>query len=292
MDQFDAFKAMGEFWARAGTNFLGMPGTPFAQGAGQGVGQGAGPGQAMPTWPGLQPTDFAGLADAQSALAMSWASATALSTTLAETLRGSGTADPTATAVLARIFDPKAWLGGGAEFDGGLSRMAEGPRLADLWTMERKLGALSTAWGGLQRAQAEHNAVMLDGWTRAAGAFAKLVNERTERGEGFRSAREMMSLWIETANTVLLDVQRSEAFLASQRAMLKATTDLRLAQQEIAAATSELYGQPSRVEMDDVHKGLTELRREVRALRRAAAAATKAEAKRSEAASARENADG
>ncbi|MCP6600427.1 hypothetical protein NL513_29020, partial [Klebsiella pneumoniae] len=57
-------------------------------------------------------------------------------------------------------------------------------------------------------------------------------------------------------------------FLTSQRAVLRASTDLRLAQQDIAAFLSEFYGQPTRAELDDVHKSLTELRREVRALRR------------------------
>ena len=109
---------------------------------------------------------------------------------------------------------------------------------------------------------------MLDAWTRAAGTFAQEANARAENGESFASAREMMSRWIETANAVLLEVQRSDKFLASQRAVLRASTDLRLAQQDVAAFLSEFYGQPTRAELDDVHKSLTELRREVRALRR------------------------
>ena len=78
----------------------------------------------------------------------------------------------------------------------------------------------------------------------------------------------MMTRWTETANAVLLEVQRSEPFLASQRVVLKASTDLRLAQQDLSAFLSDFYGQPTRAELDDVHKSLTELRREVRALRR------------------------
>jgi hypothetical protein len=146
--------------------------------------------------------------------------------------------------------------------------MAEGPQLADLWQTERRYGALFAAWAALRRAQAEHQAVMLNAWTRAAGTFAKEANDRAERGEGFSSAREMMTRWTETANAVLLEVQRSEAFLASQRVVLKASTDLRLAQQDLSAFLSDFYGQPTRAELDDVHKSLTELRREVRALRR------------------------
>ncbi len=254
MDQFDAFRAMGEFWTRAGAGFL-------SGGAGQ-----AAPGSGWPVFPA---GDLAGLAAAQATLTEAWTSATALSEILAKSLQGGpGAPDPTAGAVLARIFDPQAWLGGSAEFDAALTRMAEGPQLADLWQTERRYGALFTAWAALRRAQGEHQAVMLDAWTRAAGTFAQEANARAERGENFASARAMMTRWIETANAILLEVQRSEKFLTSQRAVLNASTDLRLAQQDLAAFLSDFYGQPTRAELDDVHRSLTELRREVRALRR------------------------
>jgi polyhydroxyalkanoate synthase subunit PhaE len=267
MDQFDAFKAMGEFWARTGLGFLTPPG----------MGNGAAGWGAFPP-----PADLGGLAEAQQSLTRAWTAATALSQSLASSLRGGVQGgDPTAGAVLARIFDPQAWLGGTAEFDAAVNRIAEGPQLADLWQTERRFGALFTAWTALRHAQARHQAVMLDAWTRAAGTFAREANARAERGESYGSGRDMMQHWIETANGVLLDVQRSDAFLASQRATLKAATDLRLAQQDVANFMSDLYGQPTRTELDDVHRSLTELRREVRTLkkeRRSAARRNKAEA--------------
>jgi hypothetical protein len=50
---------------------------------------------------------------------------------------------------------------------------------------------------------------------------------------------------------------------------MKASSDLRLAQQELAAFYSEMFGYPTRTELDDVHKTVTELRRELRASKRA-----------------------
>ncbi|MCJ2072398.1 poly-beta-hydroxybutyrate polymerase subunit [Methylobacterium sp. J-030] len=254
MDQFDAFRAMGEFWTRAAAGFLapgfGKTAPPFG-------------------WSDFPSADLGGLASAQSKLTEAWTAAANLSQALTKSLQGGPDApDPTAGAVLARIFDPQAWLGGSAEFDAALTRMSEGPQLADLWQTERRYAALFTAWIALRRAQSEHQAVMLDAWTRAAGTFAQEANARAERGESFASAREMMSRWIETANGILLEVQRKDTFLASQRAVLRASTELRLAQQDVAAFLAEFYGQPTRTELDDVHKSLTELRREVRALRR------------------------
>ena len=86
----------------------------------------------------------------------------------------------------------------------------------------------------------------------------------------------MLALWVETANTTLLETQRSEAFLKTQRETLKASTDLRLAQRELAEYYSEMFGYPTRAELDDVHKTVTELRRELRALKRERRAETPA----------------
>jgi class III poly(R)-hydroxyalkanoic acid synthase PhaE subunit len=160
--------------------------------------------------------------------------------------------------------------------DQALQRMAEGPRLADLWDTERKMLNVFNAWTALRQRSLEHNTVMLEAWLKAAGKFAKDLNETTDRKEALGSWRELLALWVETANTALLETQRSDAYLKSQREILKASTDLRLAQQEIAAFYSEMFGYPTRAELDDVHRTVTELRRELRALQRANRDAPKA----------------
>ena len=71
-----------------------------------------------------------------------------------------------------------------------------------------------------------------------------------------------------------LETQRSDAFLKSQRATLKASTDLRLAQRSIAEFYAEMYWLSDAGRLDDVHKSITELRREVRAERRRRASVT------------------
>ena len=177
--------------------------------------------------------------------------------------------DPIVAAMLARILDPRGWTSATNEVDEALQRMAEGPRLADLWNVERQFAEVFNAWIRLRQRSFEHNKVMLDAWTRAAGAFAKRLNARIENGEPpLDSMRAFLTLWGETANEILLETQRTDAFLETQREVLKASTDLRLAQRTVAEFYSEMYGYPTRAELDDVHKSVTELRRELRAFKR------------------------
>jgi class III poly(R)-hydroxyalkanoic acid synthase PhaE subunit len=109
---------------------------------------------------------------------------------------------------------------------------------------------------------------MLQAWMRATRQFSNELNQKADKGETFESWRDVLTIWVETANTVLLETQRTEAYLEAQRQLVSASTELRLAQQEIAEFYSEMFAVPTRTEIDDVHKGLTELRREVRTLRR------------------------
>ena len=196
-----------------------------------------------------------------------WSSASELSTALTKNLQGDQ-ANPHVAEMLAKIFDPRGWFSATNEVDQTLQRMAEGPQLADLWNTERKFIAVFNAWVAMRRQSLEHNKIMLEAWMKAAGAFAKMLNERADKGEALESWREVLALWVETANEVLLETQRSEDFLNTQRDLVRASSDLRLAQQELAEFYSEMFGYPTRTELDDVHRTVTELRRELRAFKR------------------------
>ena len=212
--------------------------------------------------------DLEGMTKASKAFTTLWSSAMEVSQTLARHAQEGKTQNPLITELLGKFLDPKAWFSSMEGMDQALQQLSEGPRLADLWDTERKMLNVFNAWAALRQRSLEHNTIMLEAWLQAAGKLAENLNKR-ERTEALGSWRELLALWVETANTVLLETQRSDAYLKSQREILKTSTDLRLAQQEIAAFYSETFGYPTRAELDDVHRTVTELRRELRALQRA-----------------------
>ena len=185
-------------------------------------------------------------------------------------------ADSTVAATLRRMVDPRVWLGAGDDMEEALQRMAQGPRFADLWDSERRFAGVFGAWMALRRRGLEHQAVVLEGWTTAAGRFAERLGERAaaaaaaggEASPPVLSPRAALDLWIETANRALLEMQRSERYLESQAQLLKASTELRLAQQAVAEHYGRMFGLPTRTELDDVHRTVTELRRALRATQR------------------------
>ena len=84
------------------------------------------------------------------------------------------------------------------------------------------------------------------------------------------SGRVLLELWTTTANGVLLEAQRSEPFLKSQAAMIRAGSELRLAQRGLAERLAAQFDMPTRTEMNDLLRTVTELRRELRKVRRPA----------------------
>jgi hypothetical protein len=78
-------------------------------------------------------------------------------------------------------------------------------------------------------------------------------------------------LWLGVANKELLEMHRSAAFLQIQRDMTRSSTEYRLAEREIAEAFCEVHHIPTRTEMDEMQRLVTELKREVRALKKPAA---------------------
>jgi hypothetical protein len=208
--------------------------------------------------------DSADLAIAgQSAIAL-WSSALETSAALLQQMP-TANVDPTVQATLQKMLDPRAWLAGSGEMEDALGRMSEGPRFADLWDTERRYARVFKAWIALRRCSLAHQSIVLQGWMTATRNFAAQTH-----GKPVPDPKALLPAWIETANQALLDMQRSDPFLHSQSELIKASTELRVAQQELVEFYGERYGFPTRTELDEVHRAVTELRRELRALRRAA----------------------
>src|SRR3954466_6009972 len=264
MNPFEQMQSLADLWGKSGKAFATAQQGLFS-GMADTMAKAAGAGDHA-AFQAFAP-DTQGFEAARQDFSKLWSSASDLSATLTKTLKADQ-ANPLMAEMLAKIFDPRGWFSATNEVDQTLQRMAEGPQLADLWNTERKFMAVFNAWVAMRRHSLEHNKVVLEAWLRAAGDFARTLNERAERGQTLESSREVTALWVETANEVLLETQRSDAFLKTQRDLLKASTDLRLAQQELAEFYSEMFGYPTRTELDDVHKTVTELRRELRAFKR------------------------
>ncbi|MDR3531575.1 MAG: poly(R)-hydroxyalkanoic acid synthase subunit PhaE [Rhodopila sp.] len=268
MNPFDYSKAVTDFWTAQGQALMKaqeQAGKALAEGM-QAVAFGKFP--MMPDMPADLSAGAADLAHASKSVMELWSAATTICGNLATTVPAIAGGNAIVEATFRKMVDPRSWLGGTGEMDDVLGRMAEGPRFADLWEAERRYAGVLQAWMNLRRRGLEHNAVVLQAWLQAGRRFTEQLAARAGADARGLDAKSALALWTETANRQLLETQRSEPFLQTQAAMIRATTELRMAQQELVEHFGKQYGFPTRTELDDVHRTVTELRRELRAMRR------------------------
>ena len=262
---FDHGKAYADVWSLGSKMLLQTQehmGRMFAEGA---------KGSAIGTPPA--PPDPATAGDAEltragQAMAELWSEALSLSGTLAAKLPEGDTADTPAATALRNMLDPQGWLAATTGMEEAVGRLAQGPRLADAFDMERRYARVTQAWLELRRHSLEHQSVVMEAWLQAGKLFSEELAGRTGADGRAPDSKTQLQMWTDTANRVLLEAQRSERFLQTQVAQIRASTELRVAQGDLVEYYGERFGFPTRTELDDVHRTVTELRREMRALKR------------------------
>jgi polyhydroxyalkanoate synthase subunit PhaE len=177
--------------------------------------------------------------------------------------------------IMSRAAEKRAGLGD--ELGDAIERMAQGPKLADVWDIDRKLMNTFVAWTKMRQKLAAYNTNAARPWMRALERYRETPAEG-EKPSPSRNWRDDFSAWSSLANQELIHNQRSEEFLRVQRELLQAGIGFRKSQTELSQTLSGLFGLPSQQDFDELTRQLTELRREVRALaRRSATASTASE---------------
>lgn len=176
---------------------------------------------------------------------------------------GGDDVDATSAEALRRMMDPTQFFGGGFDdVSKALRQLVEGPELADLGTLERQVLKASKEWADFQEAGTAYRTVMTKAWTRAFEKFsASMIESPSISADG---SRAVLDHWLKIANQELILTQRSEEFLETQRRFLRAGIEYRIKQRELIEVWCEIYSIPTRTEVDDLHRTVYGLRRQLR----------------------------
>lgn len=146
-----------------------------------------------------------------------------------------------------------------------LDAIARGPQFADLMMPQQ---GMAQAWReslDYQQAASDMSRVMQEAWTAAYGTYSeKYTLEDLKSG----NVNEALDEWLKAANNALLEAQGSTAFLDAQKRMIRASTEIRARQRDMAEDWSEVWQIPTRTEVDDLTLIVHQLRRELRELKR------------------------
>jgi hypothetical protein len=174
---------------------------------------------------------------------------------------------------IGRMLDPVSIsLMGGNRVGEAIRRMTEGPRFADVGSIERDMAQVMELYLEVQSAARSYEGVVAQAWVEVNQRFAAEVSKRFTSDQTVLSPKDALKVWLDIANETLMATHRSTPFLEAQRQLLRAGMDFLLAERKLVEQLVEPAGLPTRTEMDELHQTVQTLKRRVRTLERERAA--------------------
>ena len=209
----------------------------------------------------------AGMPADAAAMAELWRSAMALGSSGVGLpgLEATGIANDT----IGKMLDPVSMsLMGGNRVGEAIRRKTEGPRFADVGSIERDMAQVMELYLAVQSSARRYEGVVAQAWVEVNQSFAAEVSKRFTNGQTPLQAKDALKAWLDIANDTLMRTHRSAPFLEAQRQLLRAGMDFLLAERKLVEQLVEPAGLPTRTEIDELHNTVHTLKRRVRALER------------------------
>jgi len=163
------------------------------------------------------------------------------------------------------MSNPNSWLKySGDNFDVSAHKLSEGPLFSGISDIDNRLAQVSDSWLELFEESKKYHAIVFAKWTHAYSKFIDELNSLSQEKRAELSPRNLIDMWSTIANEELLALHRSEEFLTAQRDVIRASMQYRLHEKNVAEVICEALHIPTRDEVDELHKTVTDLRRELR----------------------------
>ncbi len=157
----------------------------------------------------------------------------------------------------------------GDAYERTFGRLIESPSLGHTRELNEDLLKGFAAWTDYRQASFAYQVELGETWTRAFEEFIRKLIFQTEKGEVVQSLRQLLFQWIDVVDEVFGKAFRSEEYIRLQGNLLNTSMTYRLREREIVEAFLKTSHIPSRSELDEAHRRIYHLRKDVKELKRA-----------------------
>src|SRR6188472_1924019 len=157
----------------------------------------------------------AGMPADAAAMAELWRSAMALGSSGVGLpgLEATGIANDT----IGRMLDPVSLsLMGGNRVGEAIRSLTEGPRFADVGSIERHMAGVMELYLQVQTAARSYEGVVARAWVEVNQQLAADLSKRFAKDGQVLSAKEALKIWLDLANETLMRTHRTPEFLEAQ----------------------------------------------------------------------------
>jgi len=124
------------------------------------------------------------------------------------------------------------------------------------------------AWAVLYPATLNYQVVLLEMQIQTLTELMQAMVIRAEKGEPIKDLQQLQQLWGQTADNVYEKTFCQDDNLKVRGKFLNAMNRYKLCQQELMEVWLKQMNLPLRSEVDDIHRSIYELRKDVKALRK------------------------
>lgn len=124
------------------------------------------------------------------------------------------------------------------------------------------------AWKNLYKASIDYQVILGNIQFKSFEALMKKLVSLSEKGKTVKDWREFQTIWSEVADDVFEKAFFDEANLKIRGNFLNALNCYRIQQQELMEISMKMMNLPLRSEVDEIHKTIYELRKEIKHLKK------------------------
>jgi class III poly(R)-hydroxyalkanoic acid synthase PhaE subunit len=147
----------------------------------------------------------------------------------------------------------------------------QSPSLGYTREFNNKLFKSFDAWINFSKANVDYQLVLVEVWLKAFEELTRELASSKEKDETIQNWQQFLQVWSSVFDRVFAQTFRSEDALEIQGKFLNSAMTYRLRQQQLMEVFLKMNDLPSRSEVDEIHRSIYELRKEIKSLKKSLA---------------------
>ena len=144
----------------------------------------------------------------------------------------------------------------------------QSPSLGYTREFNNKLFKSFDAWINFSKANVDYQLVLVEVWLKAFEELTRELASSKEKDETIQNWQQFLQVWSSVFDRVFAQTFRSEDALEIQGKFLNSAMTYRLRQQQLMEVFLKMNDLPSRSEVDEIHRSIYELRKEIKSLKK------------------------
>ncbi len=153
-------------------------------------------------------------------------------------------------------------------YEKSFGSVLQSPSLGYTREFNNKLFKSFDAWINFSKASVDYQLVLLNVWLKASEELMRELASSKEKGETVQDWQQFLQVWSSVFDRVFAQTFRAENALEVQGNFLNSAMTYRLYQQQLMEVFLKMYDLPTRSEVDEIHRSIYELRKEIKSLKK------------------------